>query len=55
VKNTSEGLSFVAYGLDWQAGDNVVGIRQEFPSNRFPWQLQPVVMAILAIEEKLAV
>jgi selenocysteine lyase/cysteine desulfurase len=38
VKNTSEGLSFVAYGLDWQAGDNVVGIRQEFPSNRFPWQ-----------------
>ncbi|WP_028489581.1 aminotransferase class V-fold PLP-dependent enzyme [Thiothrix lacustris] len=38
VKNTSEGLSFVAYGLDWQAGDNVVGIRQEFPSNRFVWQ-----------------
>lgn len=38
VKNTSEGLSFVAYGLNWQAGDNVVGIRQEFPSNRFVWQ-----------------
>jgi selenocysteine lyase/cysteine desulfurase len=38
VKNTSEGLSFVAYGLDWQAGDNIVGIRQEFPSNRFVWQ-----------------
>ena len=38
VKNTSEGLSFVAYGLDWQAGDNVVGIRQEFPSNRYVWQ-----------------
>ena len=38
VKNTSEGLSFVAYGLDWQDGDNVVGIRQEFPSNRFVWQ-----------------
>ncbi|MBJ6611515.1 MAG: aminotransferase class V-fold PLP-dependent enzyme [Candidatus Thiothrix moscowensis] len=37
VKNTSEGLSFVAYGLDWRAGDNVVGIRQEFPSNRFVW------------------
>jgi len=31
-------LSFVAYGLDWQAGDNVVGIRQEFPSNRYVWQ-----------------
>ena len=37
VKNTSEGLSFVAYGLDWNTGDNVVGIRQEFPSNRFVW------------------
>jgi selenocysteine lyase/cysteine desulfurase len=38
VKNTSEGLSFVAYGYPWQAEDNVVGIRQEFPSNRFIWQ-----------------
>ena len=38
VKNTSEGLSLIAYGLDWRDGDNVVGIRQEFPSNRFVWQ-----------------
>jgi len=38
VKNTSEGLSFVAYGLSWQSGDNVIGIRQEFPSNRFVWE-----------------
>lgn len=38
VKNTSEGLSFVAYGLNWREGDNVVGIRQEFPSNRYVWQ-----------------
>ena len=38
VKNTSEGLSFVAYGLPWQAGENVVGIQQEFPSNRFVWE-----------------
>ncbi len=37
VKNTSEGLSLVAYGLDWKEGDNVVGIQQEFPSNRFVW------------------
>ena len=42
VKNTSEGLSFIAYGLDWKPGDNVVGIHQEFPSNRFVWQsLEP--------------
>jgi cysteine desulfurase / selenocysteine lyase len=38
VKNTSEGLSFVAYGLNWCEGDNVVGVRQEFPSNRYVWQ-----------------
>ncbi len=38
VKNTSEGLSFVAYGLRWNKGDNVVGIQQEFPSNRFVWE-----------------
>ena len=30
VKNTSEGLSFVAYGIDWRAGDNIVGIAQDF-------------------------
>jgi cysteine desulfurase / selenocysteine lyase len=38
VKNTSEALSFVAYGLDWQHGDNIVSSNQEFPSNRLPWQ-----------------
>lgn len=37
VKSTSEGLSFVASGLDWRAGDNVVGIAEEFPSNRWVW------------------
>lgn len=38
VKNTSEALSFVAYGLPWQAGDNIVSSNEEFPSNRLPWQ-----------------
>jgi selenocysteine lyase/cysteine desulfurase len=38
VKNTSEGLSLVAYGLPWQAGDNVVSTNQEFPSNRIVWE-----------------
>jgi len=38
VKNTSEGLSLVAYGLDWSPGDNVVASDQEFPSNRIVWQ-----------------
>lgn len=38
VKNTSEALSFVAYGLPWQHGDNIVSSNEEFPSNRLPWQ-----------------
>jgi selenocysteine lyase/cysteine desulfurase len=38
VKNTSEALSFVACGLPWRAGDNIVSTDQEFPSNRIPWQ-----------------
>jgi selenocysteine lyase/cysteine desulfurase len=38
VKNTSEALSFVAYGLAWQSGDNIVSSNEEFPSNRMPWQ-----------------
>jgi cysteine desulfurase/selenocysteine lyase len=38
LKNTSEALSFVAYGLDWQAGDNIVISNQEFPSNRIVWE-----------------
>ncbi|SMF44581.1 MULTISPECIES: aminotransferase class V-fold PLP-dependent enzyme [unclassified Pseudomonas] len=38
VKNTSEGLSLVAFGLDWAAGDQVVISDEEFPSNRVVWE-----------------
>ena len=38
VKNTSEALSLVAFGLDWQAGDQVVISDEEFPSNRVVWE-----------------
>lgn len=37
TKNTSEGLGFIANGLDWRPGDVVVGIEDEFPANYFPW------------------
>ena len=37
VKNTSEGISIVANGLDWKSGDNVVIPDIEFPSNVYPW------------------
>lgn len=38
VKNTSEAISFVASGLEWHPGENVVGTSEEFPSNRIPWE-----------------
>jgi len=38
LKNTSEALSVVAYGLDWKKGDNIVSSDQEFPSNRIVWE-----------------
>lgn len=49
VKNTSEALSIVATGLDWQAGDNLVSIAQEFPSNRIVWES----LAPLGVELRL--
>src|SRR6476660_8034226 len=38
IKNTSEGLSLAANGIDWRAGDNVVVHDNDFPSVVFPWQ-----------------
>ena len=37
VKNTSEALSIVAFGLHWPAGANIVIPSDEFPSNRVVW------------------
>lgn len=37
VKNTSEGISFVARGLKFSSGDNIVTAAVEFPANVYPW------------------
>jgi len=37
LSNASEGINNVAYGLDWQAGDNIVIVDVEFPSGILPW------------------
>lgn len=37
VENTSTGLSMIAEGFGWRAGDNVVSAGLEFPSNVYPW------------------
>jgi len=47
LKNTSEGLSFVAYGMHWSKGDNIVISAEEFPSNRIVWEsLKPLGVEI---------
>jgi selenocysteine lyase/cysteine desulfurase len=38
TKNTSEGISFVANGLAFEPGDNVVTTNVEFPANYYPWE-----------------
>lgn len=38
IQNTSHGMSLVALGLDWFAGDNVVVAELEFPSNYLIWE-----------------
>lgn len=37
-KSTSEALSIIAHGLNWQPGDKILGIAEEFPSNRIVWE-----------------
>jgi len=37
TRSTAHGISLLAAGLDWQAGDNVVGARGEYPANVYPW------------------
>jgi selenocysteine lyase/cysteine desulfurase len=38
LKNTSEGISTIAMGLDWRAGERIVAFKEEFPSNQYPWR-----------------
>lgn len=37
VPNTTAGINLVAEGFPWSAGDNVITLENEFPSNLFPW------------------
>ena len=37
LPNTTSGIHLVAEGYPWQAGDNVVSLDNEFPSNSLPW------------------
>jgi selenocysteine lyase/cysteine desulfurase len=53
VKNTSEALSFVAFGLQWQSGDQIVISDEEFPSNRIVWEaLAPQGVEVIQVSLK---
>jgi selenocysteine lyase/cysteine desulfurase len=37
IKNTSEGIGFIAEGYPWRHGDNMITAAEEYPSNIYPW------------------
>lgn len=58
VKNTSEGIATIALGIDWKPGDRIVGFREEFPANLYPWkrlEQQGVDVTWLSVEDPLEV
>jgi selenocysteine lyase/cysteine desulfurase len=51
LKNTSEALSVVAWGMDWRRGDQIIISNQEFPSNRIVWEsLRPLGVEVIAVD-----
>lgn len=56
VKNTSEGISMVAQGIEWVPGDKVVAFEEEFPANYYPWQrleARGVMVEFLSVYDSL--
>lgn len=52
TKNTSEGVNYVAGGVQWVTGDNIVSTAMEFPANVYPWlALQPRGVTLRTVEE----
>lgn len=37
-RNTTEGINWVANGIDWKKGDRVVTVNKEYPANIYPWR-----------------
>ncbi len=35
--NTTEGINWVANGIDWQPDDRIISINGEYPANIYPW------------------
>jgi cysteine desulfurase/selenocysteine lyase len=38
IHNTAEGMNFISHGLKLSAGDDVILLQNEYPSNIYPWR-----------------
>ncbi|MGA7143480.1 MAG: aminotransferase class V-fold PLP-dependent enzyme [Desulfobacterales bacterium] len=38
IHNTAEGMNFISHGLTLSAGDEVILLQNEYPSNIYPWR-----------------
>jgi len=38
IHHTAEGMNFISHGLDLQAGDEILLLENEYPSNVYPWR-----------------
>ena len=57
VKNTTEGISLIAAGYDFQPGDEILSYVHEYPANHYPWRLQErrgVTLVLLPDQETVA-
>jgi cysteine desulfurase/selenocysteine lyase len=53
VKNTCEGINYVANGIQWLTRDNIVTTVMEFPANVYPWMaLEQRGVRLLRVEEE---
>jgi len=53
ISNTSEGLSIIATGFAWRAGEKVLSIQPDFPSNIYPWMnLERVGVEVVVVKRR---
>lgn len=53
VKNTCEGINYVAGGIQWASGDNVVSTAMEFPANVYAWlALEPRGVQLRRVQDE---
>jgi selenocysteine lyase/cysteine desulfurase len=39
TQNATMGINFIANGIDWEPGDEIIQTDQEHPSSKYPWEM----------------